>query len=432
MHLSISVDNPVVSAGSPLSGIVNLVLDKPAIIDAIKVRFRGISMTTTIQHSEQMYSVELAHGKFKVKEWHLHVDMTTFLFRRENGTAMAAGRYRFPYIINVPVFSRCDCMQRLAEYTIQRKRQSWVCTAAASRTVGMTPLPPSLKSNSDRYVRYRIMALVERPGKMVLNRSRVKNIIVVPVTLIHTFDPDWNERSRLIKEISSDSFHVKCERLRDDYFREGSLQKSDELSRSLVSLGPKGTYVKVPTQLEVVLFNDGEAPISEPLKLQIYAQIQVDCRSRIDGILNVKLTSMKIIMKSLTAGIFANDKSGSVIKNTLFRANALDVTLEPESDSGPPRFRLDTHVFDELDISKIIPSFHLLSLRYYNQLVVTIGLSFNGSSNKTLECVCPINVVSGVDFDLDTQRLMPPRYNLGNVQFEIDDRLDDNDRLFDF
>ncbi|KAK9234678.1 hypothetical protein V1525DRAFT_412340 [Lipomyces kononenkoae] len=431
MHLSISVDNPVISAGSPLSGIVDLVLDKPAIIDAIRVRFRGISMTTTMQFSEQMYSVDLAHGKFKVKEWHLHVDVTTFLFRGQNGTEMAAGRYRFPYIINVPVFSRCDCLQRLEEYRVQRKRQTWICTAAASRTVGATPLPPSLKTNNDRYVRYRIMALVERPGKMVFNRSKVKNIIVVPVTLIHTFDPYWNDRSRLIREISGDAFSVKCERLPDNYFQDGSLQRSDELPRSLVSLGPKGTNVKVPTQLEVVLFNDGDAAILEPLKLQIYAQIQVDCRSRIDGILNIKLTSMRITMKSLTTGLATSEKT-SVIKNTLFRANALDITLQPESDSGPPRFRLDTHAFEDLDISKIVPTFHLLSMRYHHQLVVTVGLSFNGGSAKILKCLCPINVVSGVDYDLDTQRLMPPRYNLGDVQFDIDDRLDDNDGIFDW
>ncbi|KAK9481701.1 hypothetical protein V1527DRAFT_478803 [Lipomyces starkeyi] len=432
MHLSISVDNPVAAAGSALSGIVDLVLDKPTIIDAIKVRFRGISMTTTMKQSDNLYSIDLAsQGNFKVKEWHLHVDITSFLFLGQQGAALSAGRHRFPYIINVPVFSRCDCLTRLEQYRIERKKQHWICTAATSRTMGDTPLPPSLKTNHDRYVRYRIIALVERPGKMTFNRSKVKNIIVVPVTLIHTFDPDWNDQTRLMREICSETFNVKCEKLPDDYFQDGSLQRSDESSRSLVSFGPKGTYVKVPTQLEVILFNDGQAPILGPLKVEIYAHIQVDCISRIDGILDVRLASVKIAMKSLTSGLESTEKPISVIRNTLFQANALDIPLKAESNSGPPRFRLDTHVFNHLDISRIVPSFHLLSLRYYHHLIITVGLSFNGSSNKTLVCVCPINVVSGVDFDLDTQRLMPPRYNLGEVQFEVDDRLDDNDRLFD-
>ncbi|KAK9319459.1 hypothetical protein V1517DRAFT_341687 [Lipomyces orientalis] len=430
MQLSISVDNPVASAGSPLSGIVALELQKETTIGGIKVRFRGISLTTAVKHTVPVGARDISQTRFKVKEWHLHVDITTLLFVGQQGRALPAGKHRFPYIINVPVFSRCDCITRLEEY--RNKSQHWTCTAATSRAVGTTPLPPSLKADHDRYVRYRIIAVLERPGKLALNMSKVKNIIVVPVTFIHAFDPFRNDQTSLMRKVKDAIFTVKCKKLPDSYFQEGSLQRPKRSTRSLVTFGSNGTYVGVPTQLEVILFNDGNAPIMEPLNVEIYVHIQVDDISRIDGILNVRLSSMRIELRSVTSGMTTEFEGPlSVIKQTLFRANALGIPLIAESVSGPPKFRLNSHLFSNLDISKIVPGFQLLNLHYHHQLAVTVELSFNNSSSKAIECVCPITVVSGVDFDLDTQRLMPPRYNVGEVQFEVDDRIDDNDRFFD-
>ncbi|KAK9242518.1 hypothetical protein V1506DRAFT_509362, partial [Lipomyces tetrasporus] len=132
------------------------------------------------------------------------------------GTALPAGKHRFPYIINVPVFSRCDCITRLEEY--RNKSLHWTCTAATSRAVGTTPLPPSLKADHDRYVRYRIIAILERPGKLALKMSKVKNIIAVPVTFIHAFDPFRNDQASLVRKVKDATFTVKCKKLPDSYF----------------------------------------------------------------------------------------------------------------------------------------------------------------------------------------------------------------------
>ncbi|KAK9431028.1 hypothetical protein V1505DRAFT_87742 [Lipomyces doorenjongii] len=80
-QLSISVDNSIVTAGSPVSGIVDLELDRPTIIDAVKVRFRGISMTTELKYSSPSpYSGYISPEQQKLREWHIHIDITTTLF----------------------------------------------------------------------------------------------------------------------------------------------------------------------------------------------------------------------------------------------------------------------------------------------------------------------------------------------------------------
>ncbi|KAK9319343.1 hypothetical protein V1517DRAFT_51979 [Lipomyces orientalis] len=416
-RLSLSVDNSIVTAGSPVSGIVDLELDRPIIVDAITVRFRGISMTTELKYSApSSYGGYISAQQNEVKEWHVHVDLTTMLFEGKRDAALPSGRYRLPFIVNIPIFSRCDCVTRLEEYRSRRHTHLWTCTGAVSRTVGDTPLPPSYEDKRGQYVRYEIMAVVDLPRK-VEKISLVRNVIVIPVTLIHASDPGWSNFSRLAGATSDDSLTFTFKKVREISFQDGPTRQTDGRLRSFIIPQSK-SHVQIPTKLQVSIANDGQASIMEPLKVQILIHLQANKILWADRPVNFTLTSMSVVMKSLTSRLTDIEKPVSVARNILYQGHALDIPLRAESASGSLGFRLDPDVFTDLDISKIVPSFYLLNLYHHHQLEVTVGFSLNGSSNRTVSCVCPIKVISGVDYDLDTERLMPPRYNTGQVRFK--------------
>ncbi|KAK9481541.1 hypothetical protein V1527DRAFT_455912 [Lipomyces starkeyi] len=414
MQLSILVDNPIVTAGSPVSGHVEFELDRYTIIDTIKVRFRGISMTTELRYSTPSSNgVHTSPDQLKERLWHIHADITTVLFARQKDAALPAGQHRLPFIVNVPVFSRCDCVTRLEEYRDRQQCLSWTCTGAISRTVGNIPLPPSFADSRDRYVRYEIMALVERAGGRE-DISIARHVTVIPVTLNHSSQLVWNDLSRLAGRSSNDTFIFSLKKLRQINFKDGTLRQCKNMFRTFTLSSPK-SRVQIPTKLEVNLANDGQASIMEPLKVQIHIHFQVNRILWIHSPVNIRLSSMRVAMKSFTSRLTNIERPMSVIKDILYQADALDIPLTTGSDSDSLRFRLDPLVFDDLDISKIVPGFYLLNLHYYHELEVTVGFSVNGSSNRIIECVCPIKIVSGVDYDLETERLMPPRYNVRKV-----------------
>ncbi|KAK9234757.1 hypothetical protein V1525DRAFT_428284 [Lipomyces kononenkoae] len=415
--LTKTVDNSIVTAGSPVSGIVDLELDRPTIIDAVKVRFRGISMTTELRYSSPSpYSGFISPEQQKLREWHIHVDITTTLFEGQKNTVLSSGRHRLPFIVNVPIFSRCDCMTRLEEYRSQRLRQTWTCTGAVSGEVGDTPLPPSYEDNGDRYVRYEIIAVVDLPGKLE-NMFLVRNVTVVPVTLIHTSDPGWSNLSRLAGATADDKLIFIFKKVPENNVQDGPTRQSNGIFRSFRMTQTK-SHVQIPTKLQVNIANDGQASIMDPLKVQILIRFQVDktllCLDPVD----FRLTSMMVIMKSLTSRLTDIGKPVSVAEYILYKGDSLNVPLRAESVGDSLGFRLDPYVFTDLDISQVVPSFYLMDLYHHHQLEVTIGCSLNGSSNRTIACVCPIKVISAVDYDLDTERLMPPRYSVGEVQFK--------------
>ncbi|KAK9311308.1 hypothetical protein V1524DRAFT_404164 [Lipomyces starkeyi] len=415
-RLNISVDNSVVTAGSPVSGIVDVELSRPTIIDAIKVRFRGISMTTELRYSApSTQSGYISPEQKKEREWHIHVDITTILFEGKKGTALPSGRHRLPFIVNVPIFSRCDCMGRLEEYKSRRHWYRWTCTGAVSGTVYDVPLPPSFEDSPERYVRYEIMAVSDLPGKEE-NISVARDVIVMSVTPIHSFDPGRNNLSRLTSATSEDKLIFTYKKDREKTLQDGSSRQTNGIFRSFIRTESKS--IQIPTKLHVDLANDGEASIMEPLKVQILIHFQVNKLLWIDGPADFRLISMMVVMKSITARLTDIGKPVSVAENILYQGNALDIPLRAESASDSLEFRLDPHVFTDLDIAKIVPSFYLLNLYHHHQLEVTVSLSLNGSSSRTIACVCPIRIISDVDYDLDTERVMPPRYNIGEVRFK--------------
>ncbi|KAK9311288.1 hypothetical protein V1524DRAFT_442965 [Lipomyces starkeyi] len=353
-QLSISVDNPIVTAGSLVSGIVEFELDRPTIIDAIKVRFRGISMTTGLRYSAlSSYRGYTSPDQLKERLWHIHVDIATVLFAGPRDAALPAGQHSLPFIVEVPVFSRCDCVTHLEEYRHRQQGLSWTCTGAISKTVGNIPLPPSFGDSRDRYVRYEIMALVERAGSLE-NISIVRPVTVIPVTLIHSSELVWNDLSRLAGRTSNDTFTFSIKKFRQINFQDGTLRQCNSMFRSFTMSQPKG-HVQIPTKLEVNVANDGQASIMEPLRVQIHILFRVNKILRIHGPVDFKLSSMRVAMKSFTSRLTNIERPMSVTKNILYQADVLDMPLRADSDSDSLRFRLDPHVFADLDISKIVP-----------------------------------------------------------------------------
>ncbi|KAK9234855.1 hypothetical protein V1525DRAFT_30901 [Lipomyces kononenkoae] len=227
--------------------------------------------------------------------------------------------------------------------------------------------------------------------------SLVRKVIVVPVTLIHTSDPGWSNLSRLSGATSDDRLIFIFKKVPETNVQDGPTRQANGIFRSFRMTQTK-SHIQIPTKLHVNIANDGQASIMEPLKVQILIRFQVNktllCLDPVD----FRLTSMMVIMKSLTSRLTDIGKT--------------------ESAGNSLGFRLDPYVFSDLDISKIVPSCYLLNLYHHHQLEVTIGFSLNGSSNRTIACVCPIKIISGVDYDLDTERPVPPRYSVGEVQFK--------------
>ncbi|KAK9352777.1 hypothetical protein V1523DRAFT_440785 [Lipomyces doorenjongii] len=344
MQLTKTVDNSIVTAGRPVSGIVDLELDRPTIIDSVKVRFRGISMTTELKYSSPSpYSGYISPEQQKLREWHIHIDITTTLFEGQKG-----------------------------------HRQTWTCTGALSGEVGDSPLPPSYEDNGDRYVRYEIIAVVDLPGKLE-NMSLVRNVI---------------SSHRLAGATSDDRLIFIFKKVPENNIQDGPTRQANGIFRSFRMTQTK-SHIQIPTKLQVNIANDGQASIMEPLKVQILIRFQVNktllCLDPVD----FRLTSMMVIMKSLTSRLTDIGKPVSVAENILYKGDSLNVPLRAES------------VGDSLGFpgSILVPSFYLMNLYHHHQLEVTIGFSLNGSSNRTIAYVCPIKIISGVDYDLDTVSL---------------------------
>ncbi|KAK9319968.1 hypothetical protein V1517DRAFT_376037 [Lipomyces orientalis] len=278
-QLNISFDNAVITAGSPVSGIVDVELNRPTIIDAIKIGY-------------------ISPERKKEREWHVHVDMTTMLFEGKKG--------------------------------------------AVSGTVYDVPLPPSFDDSPDWYVRYEIVVVADLPGKEE-NISVVRDVIVMSVTPIHSFDPGWNNLSRLTSASSEDKLIFTYKKDREKNLQDGSSRQINGIFRSFIRTESKS--IQIPTKLHVNLANDGEASIMERLKVNKLLWID----ERVD----FRLISMIVVMKSITSRLTDIERPMSVANDILYQGNALDIPLRAESASDSLESRLDPHVFTDLDIAKI-------------------------------------------------------------------------------
>ncbi|KAK9234592.1 hypothetical protein V1525DRAFT_435471 [Lipomyces kononenkoae] len=415
MQLVLSLNNPVVSPGSELSGTVSLTLDEPTSIEDISVRFKGISFTARV--------VNNGSTTYRVTEEHTHLDVTTSLYDQPRGTVLPAGEHILLFTIPVPVFSECTCLAHYDQYR-QFRLSRWTCRRSQT-DVGLvrTGLPPTCHASGSLYVHYRLVAVVDRPGIFKWKKSVSCAVTLVPATLVHSSQPRFDRDSgNLTREHKSVVLSAKCDKLPEEYFVNGALPKVSGLKK-LISLSSKHTYVDVPMEAEMVLHNNSKASLGERLPLELYIIILVDDISRIEGIVNIKLTSLKLTLKSATSGC-AQKHYNSASARTILLENRMNVPLTPEKSEGrTPRFRIDDKVVKSIELgSQVTPDFDIMNLRHNHRLIAAVGLSFNEGSTSTIEISHDIVITPGIDYDLDTNMLLPPRYDPAdyNLRTKID------------
>ncbi|KAK9482309.1 hypothetical protein V1527DRAFT_485829 [Lipomyces starkeyi] len=401
MQLSLFLNNPVVSAGSRLTGTVSLTLDKPTSIEDI------YSKTETT---------------YRVTERHLHADIITSLFDQPRGTFLPPGEHILLFTIQVPVYSECTCLAHCDQYS-QFRLSRWTCQHSGV-DVGLvrTGLPPKCHASRSMYVGYRLVAAVDRPGIFKWQKSVSRKVTLVPATLVHSSALLYDRDSRNLVEVyKTIVLSAKCDKLPEEYFVQGALPQVSGLKK-LISFSSKHTYVDVPMEAEIILYNNGEASIGEHLPFELYISVQVDDISRIVGVVNIKLTSIKVTLRSETSCYAQKHPNSSSDKTILFEHNKLDIPLAPEKSEGrAPRFRIDDKVFKAIELgNNIVPDFDIMSFRHRHKICAAIGLSFNDGGTRAVEVSHAIIINSGIDYDLDTNMLLPSRYQIADYNYEYD------------
>ncbi|KAK9372088.1 uncharacterized protein V1513DRAFT_453524 [Lipomyces chichibuensis] len=405
MHVALFLDSPVVSVGSALTGTVSITLKEPTKIDDITVRFRGVSVTAREEKHD--------NHSHRIEEVHTHVDIITSLFDRPRGSILLPGEQILLFAFQVPVFSECTCLALAAVDQLCRNSQRTSCQHSVDDAdLARIGLPPTFHANSNIYVDYRVIATVNRPGIFSSNKSTYCAVTVIPALVVDASDKLYVRNSgNNSTEYKDVILSAKCGKLPEEYFVPGALPKVSGLKR-LFSISSKHTYVDVPLKAEMVLYSN-EASLLERIPLEIYISVQVDDISRIIGILNIKLTSIKIILESTASGYVCGHHFHAQGKSViLLEKNNLDVLLTPgKSEDHVPRFRIDDKIFESIELGNdITPDFDVMSLEHRHNIVAGIGLSFNNGDSRTLWISHAIIVHSGIYYDLDMHMLSPQLY----------------------
>ncbi|KAK9350422.1 hypothetical protein V1523DRAFT_419848 [Lipomyces doorenjongii] len=284
------------------------------------------------------------------------------------------------------------------------------------------------------YVDYRLVAAVDRPGLFRWKKSVSRTITLVPATLVHSSALLYDRDSRNLVEVyKTIILSAKCDKLPEEYFVHGALPKVSGLKK-LISFSSKHTYVDVPLEAEMILYNNGEASIGEHLPFELYISVQVDDISRIVGIVNIKLTSIRVALRSETSGYAQRHPNSSSDKTILFEHNKLDIPLTAEKSEGhAPRFRIDDKVFKSIELgNNIVADFDIMSLRHRHKICATIGLSVNDGGSRAVEISRAIVITSGIDYDLETNMLLPPRYQMADYKYQYENDSFKTDEEADF
>ncbi|KAK9350075.1 hypothetical protein V1505DRAFT_228199 [Lipomyces doorenjongii] len=445
--LVLNVDNPVVSVGNPVSGTIQLRLEKPTVLDDIKIQFKGVSMTRIEPSSGNYTGIDLGNTDGSVSdpfvamsvsstgEKHTHVNIIVSLFQHPKGTELPAGEHTFPFIVNVPVFSQCGCPVRIKEYfkDFSIVGLPWKCEPTRSPS-GYSDilLPPSLKRNNFRQIDYKLVAVADRPKFYNWNMSKSAPITVISASLVHAKDPNWNipTPSKRVSRVYTNS--TKSRKLPNSYFVPGALPKASGAMK-LVSLGTRITFVDVPAVIEIEL-DRSNMLVFDRLRPRLYITVQVDDISRISGILSLTLKSLIITMRARDSGFANRHRFISEPADLLCFKTDISVPLESLTNSGPARFRIDDKVIPNgIDISHCVPEFRIMGLTHAHEVHVAARVSYNGGGTNLMEVSVPLVLQSGVDYDLDSHCVLPPRYNLADyiVQPESNDTGIEKDNFFD-
>ncbi|KAK9368831.1 hypothetical protein V1509DRAFT_663889 [Lipomyces kononenkoae] len=420
--LVLKVDNPIVSIGNPVSGIVLLKLEKPTILDDIKIQFKGVSVTRLVATGSDLNAFDGSATDplgppmniGSTKEKHTHVNIVISLLQHPQGTELPAGDHAFPFIVNVPEFSQCGCSTRIRGYFDDFTLSPWKCERAASPSgVSDILLPPSMKRNAVRQIDYKLIAIADRPKFYKWNMSQSAYITVISAASVHADDPGWN--IPISRKISSQVYThwTKSRKLPNSYFVPGSLQKVKGAMK-LVSISTRITFVNVPAVLEIEL-DRNNVLVFDKFRPRLHVAVQVDDMSRINGILSLTLKSLIITMTSRDSGFANRRRFFSESGDILCGKTDINVLLEPLTVSGPARFRIDDKVIqDGLDISQCVPDFRIMGLTHTHELRVAARVSYNGGPTNLMEVSVPVVLQSGIDYDLDSNRILPPRYNFAD------------------
>ncbi|KAK9342793.1 hypothetical protein V1522DRAFT_270096 [Lipomyces starkeyi] len=445
--LVLNVDNPVVSVGNPVSGTVQLRLEKPTALDDIKIQFKGVSMTQSMPSSSNYAGIDFnsldgsmidPFGSVSVSsngEKHTHVNIIVSLFQHPKGTELPAGEHIFPFIVNVPEFSQCGCSVRVKEHFKDITMVGSPCKCEPTRSPsGYSDilLPPSLKRNNFRQIDYKLVAIADRPKFYNWNMSKSAPITVISASLVHSKDPNWNIPTPKKRVSCVYTNSAKSRKLPNSYFVPGALPKASGAMK-LVSLGTRITFVDVPAVIEIEL-DRSNMLVFDRLCPRLYITVQVDDMSRISGILSLTLKSLIITMRARDSGFSNRHRFASEPGDLLCFKTDLSVPLEPLTNSGPARFRIDDKVIpDGIDISHCVPDFQIIGLTHAHEVHVAARVSYNGGGTNLMEVSVPLVLQSGVDYDLDSHCILPPRYNLADciVQPQLNDTGTEKDNFLD-
>ncbi|KAK9236366.1 hypothetical protein V1525DRAFT_420447 [Lipomyces kononenkoae] len=424
--LVLKVDNPIVSIGNPVSGIVLLRLDKPTILDDVKIQFKGVSVTRLVAAGTDLNTLDGAGTDplgppmniGSSKEKHTHVNIVLSLFHRPHGTELPAGEHVFPFIVNVPEFSQCGCPTRIRRYFDDFTLAQWQCERAASPSgFSNILLPPSMKRNPFRQIDYKLIAIADRPKFYNSNMSQTAYITVISAASVHAEDPSWN--IPISKKVASRVYThwAKSRKLPNSYFVPGALPKVSGPMK-LISISTRITFVDVPAVLEIEI-DKSNVLVFDKFRPRMYVTIQVDDMSRINGVLSLMLKSLIVTMTARDSGFANRRRFFSETSDILCDRTDISMLLEPLTISGPARFRIDDKVLrDGLDISRCVPDFRIMGLTHTHELRVAARISYNGGATNLMEASVPVVLQSGVDYDLDSDRILPPRYNFADSAFE--------------
>ncbi|KAK9371874.1 uncharacterized protein V1513DRAFT_481677 [Lipomyces chichibuensis] len=183
-------------------------------------------------------------------------------------------------------------------------------------------------------------------------------------------------------------------------------------SRNLV----EHTYVDVPIEAERILYDNS---IGEHRPFEVCISDQVDDISRIVGIVNIKLRSIKVPLRSDSADYAQKHSNRSLDEIILFEQNKLDTPLTAGKKRRTPRFRIDDKIFKTIELGN-------------NIICAAIGLSFNEGGTRAVEISHAIIINSRIDYNLDPIMLLPACYQMADYKYEYENDSFQTDKEADF
>ncbi|KAK9447133.1 uncharacterized protein V1518DRAFT_422289 [Limtongia smithiae] len=428
MRISVVLDTAEAVAGYPLEGSVFLDLEPTDMFSEIYVQFTGASLTELPSHTPDGRPA-IVQGRRLLT----HTRVVLYKSYDESCPAhatpgasfpaappeFAIGRNEIRFKIDVPVFTLADPasdrLLRDLDWAIWSTRQPrWLRNNNPTM-----PLPPSVPRAAGFQIEYSVVAVATRPGKFKSNKMASKKIKLIPAHITFNFVRDFifQVPTTMVKKRTASA---KCAKLPDSYFVPGALTRATGI-RMLIPLA-NAMYVGVPVQTELIFCNTGEIVLDVPFGINLFVAVDVDSLSRIRGILDIELTSVKVVLKSSIESMVASGQTMqrsdklTILEHKVVPRQKLVPLLDHDDVSGSsqPRYHIDVPGLDSLVVSSedAIPSFSIVAMRHTHIFKVRVGLAFNGGSEKAFDVQMDVTVNSNNDFDLDSHSAMPPAYGV--------------------